>query len=148
MPDILKVVDIHTSPQDVFETVATAAGIRRWWSGDVEGDDDVGSQVTIRFGENWKVVMKRIEATRDQRVAYQIIEHDSDEWIGTTLAFELTPEDDWTTLKFDHRDWSAETDFFRFCSTKWTVFLLSIKRASETGIGTPYPNEPKIGKRD
>ncbi len=148
MPDILKVVDIHAKPQDVYKTVASAAGIRIWWSNDVDGDDGVGNDVTIRFGENWKVVMTRLEATPDKSVTYQITEHDSDEWVGTKLAFELIHEDDWTTLKFDHRNWPATTDFFRFCSTKWTVFLLSIKSAAETGMGTPYPNEPKIGRHD
>lgn len=148
MPDILHIVDIHASPKDVFETVATVAGVGRWWSTDVTGSDDLGGEITIRFGTKWKVVMEKVDSVQNERVTYRITQHDSDEWPNTELSFELSPVEDWTILKFDHRGWSTSTDFFRFCSAKWVVFLLSIKKAAETGEGTPYPNEKKIGRTD
>jgi len=148
MADILQVVDVHASMQQVFDTVGTTDGIRQWWSTDVEGGDEVGDEVTVRFGEDWKVVMKRTEAVANERVSYQITQHDSDEWLGTELVFQLSEADDWTTLKFDQRSWAEASDFFRFCSAKWVVFLLSIKQAAEQGAGTPYPNETKIGRMD
>lgn len=147
MPDILKVVDIQASPEVVFETIGTVAGIRRWWSTDVEGSDTVGGEITIRFGTDWKVVMQKLDEVANQRVTYRITQHDSDEWPDTELHFELSPDGDWTTLKFDHRGWAEATDFFRFCGTKWVVFLLSIKQAAETGQGTPWPDEIQIGRR-
>ena len=146
MADILKVVDIQAPRDVVFNTVATVAGIQRWWSPDTEGSDELDGKVTIRFGADWKVVMEKIDEVANQRVVYRITEHDSDEWPGTELHFELSTAEDWTVLKFDHRGWADSTDFFRFCSTKWVVFLLSIKQAAETGAGTPYPNEIKIGR--
>lgn len=148
MADILHVVDAHATPDAVFEAVATVAGIRRWWSADVTGDDEIGNEITIRFGTEWKVVMQKIEEVTNQRVAYRITQHDSNEWPGTELHFDLSTVDGWTTLKFDHRGWAASSDFFRFCSAKWVVFLLSIKQAAETGMGTPSPNEQKIGRMD
>ena len=30
------------------------------------------------------------------------------------------------------------------CSTKWAVFLMSLKSLVETGKGDPYPNDIKI----
>jgi hypothetical protein len=30
------------------------------------------------------------------------------------------------------------------CSTKWAVFLLSLKQLVETGTGSPEPNDVKI----
>ena len=148
MADILHVVDIHAPANTVFETIGSVEGIRKWWSTDVDGSDDVGESVTIRFGDQWKVVMERVDAVPNERVAYRIIEHDSDEWPGTELVFELSDDDDWTILKFDQRGWASSSDFFRFCSAKWVIFLLSIKQAAESGMGTPYPNESKIGRRD
>jgi uncharacterized protein YndB with AHSA1/START domain len=148
MADILHVVDIHASANAVFQTVGSVEGIRRWWSISVEGSDDVGGIVTIRFGDQWKVVMKRVNAVPNERVAYRITEHDSDEWPGTELVFDLSDNGDWTILKFDQRGWASSSDFFRFCSAKWVVFLLSIKQAAESGMGTPYPNETKIGRTD
>ena len=145
MPDILKVVDIQAAANVVFETVGKVAGIRRWWSPDVTGSDEVGGEITVRFGADWKVVMEKIDEVANEHVAYRITGHDSDEWPGTELHFELSTDDEWTTLKFDHRGWATKTDFFRFCSTKWVPFLLSIKQAAETGEGTPWPDEIRIG---
>ncbi len=152
MAEILHVVDIHATPEVVYDTLATAEGIRRWWSTQVEGNSVEGSgddsEITVRFGEEWKVVMTKIDAVPNERIAYRITQHDSDEWPGTELHFELSPVEEWTLLRFDHRGWAESSDFFRFCSAKWVVFLLSIKQAAETGMGTPWPDEKKIGRMD
>jgi uncharacterized protein YndB with AHSA1/START domain len=148
MADILHVVDVNAPASEVFAAVATVDGIRSWWSTDVEGSDEVGGSVTIRFGERWKVVMERVEMIPQQRVNYRITEHDSEEWLDTELVFDLSSNEGWTTLKFDQRGWDTASDFFRFCSVKWGVFLLSIKQSVESGSGTPYPNEVKIGRMD
>ncbi len=134
MADILQVVDVHAPASDVFATVATVDGIRSWWSTNVEGGDQVGESVTIRFGDRWKVLMERTEMIPNQRVSYRITEHDTEEWLGTELVFDLSESDGWTTMKFDQRGWKEASDFFRFCSVKWVVFLLSIKQAVETGF--------------
>jgi hypothetical protein len=35
-------------------------------------------------------------------------------------------------------------EFMHHCSTKWAVFLLSLKSALETGKGAAWPNEIKL----
>jgi hypothetical protein len=35
-------------------------------------------------------------------------------------------------------------EFMHHCSTKWAVFLLSLKSLVETGQGAPEPNDVKI----
>jgi len=148
MAEILHVIDIHASPNAVFQTVGSVVGIRKWWSTNVEGSDEVGGRISIGFGDQWKVVMERVNAIPNERVVYRITEHNSDEWPGTELVFNLFDDEDWTILKFDQRGWASSSNFFRFCSAKWVVFLLSIKQAAESGMGTPYPNETKIGRMD
>jgi hypothetical protein len=32
-----------------------------------------------------------------------------------------------------------------YCSTKWAVFLLSLKTLCEKGVGQPYPKDIDIG---
>jgi len=82
MADILHVIDVHASPSVLFDTLTSVEGIRRWWSTTVEGSDEVDGDVTIRFGENWKVVMQRMESVPNERVVFRITEHDSGEWPG------------------------------------------------------------------
>ena len=170
MPNILNVVDVQAPCETVHRLVATAEGISRWWTptvtskpnagGRVVGDENAGDenegdgsanhrdqQLTIRFGTDWRILLEKLEETASL-VRWRIVEHDSDEWRGTDLVFRLTHADGWTTLEFDHAGWAEATSFFRFCSTKWPMFLLSIKRAAETGGGTPYPGDIKIGRND
>ena len=66
------------------------------------------------------------------------------EWIGTTIEFELRTEGAFTLVHFSHRGWKEPSDGLRHCSTKWAVFLLSLKSLLETGTGAPEPNDTKI----
>ena len=40
--------------------------------------------------------------------------------------------------------WREETGMFAHCSTKWAVFLLSLKDLLETGKGRPAPDDVPI----
>jgi hypothetical protein len=53
------------------------------------------------------------------------------EWIGTNVSWE-------------HQGWKEPVEFMHHCSTKWGIFLMSLKSLAETGKGAPYPNDVKI----
>ncbi len=69
-----------------------------------------------------------------------------DEWIGTHVSWDLKQEDDQSTVLFKHLrlGWKEPVEFMHHCSTKWGVFLLSLKALLETGKGRPWPNEIKL----
>jgi len=143
MAQILNVVDIQAPIDKVHTLVATGEGIAQWWTPTVS--DDAHNRLIIQFGDDWRLLLEQREVS-SAGVRWRIVEHNSDEWVGTELVFRLSHSDGWTTLEFDHTGWARPTSFFRFCSTKWPTFLLSIKQAAETGVGAPYPNEQKIGR--
>ena len=62
-----------------------------------------------------------------------------DEWLGTTVTFELREEDDYTIVLFAHEGWREPVEFMHHCSTKWAVYLLSLKALLETGTGAAHP---------
>jgi len=66
------------------------------------------------------------------------------EWIGTDATFELTEDGAMTILNFGHRNWKEPVEFMAHCSTKWAVFLLSLRELVETGAGRPAPDDVKI----
>ena len=66
------------------------------------------------------------------------------EWIGTQVRFELRQQDGYTIVLFAHQGWREPVEFMHHCSTKWAVFLLSLKALAETGEGRPYPRDVKI----
>ena len=67
-----------------------------------------------------------------------------DAWMGTEVSFELTNKDGQTYVLFRHSNWKEPSDFMGHCSTKWAVFLLSLKEAIETGTGRPFPDDIHI----
>ena len=51
----------------------------------------------------------------------------------------------WTdTRGKSHSNWADDTDFLAHCSTKWAVFLLSLKDLLEKGKGHPAPEDVPI----
>jgi len=90
-------------------------------------------------GFDWDVV----ELLPQQRVLWRVTDG-PEEWVGTDIDFRLSEEDDYTIVKFGHRNWREEVDFMGHCSTKWSTFLLSLRDLVETGKGRPAPYDLKI----
>jgi hypothetical protein len=71
-----------------------------------------------------------------------------EEWIGTKVSWELRQEGDWIIVLFKHQGWKEAVEFMNHCSTKWAVFLLSLKSLLETGKGAPNPDDFKFDSRE
>ena len=136
MPDILHKVGIKSpSMNDVYTALATVEGLSQWWTSDTRGDSKVGSVIQFRFGAGGSD-MKVLELQPAKRVLWQVIDG-PEEWLGTKI-------DDWIIVLFKHAGWKEPVEFMHHCSTKWAVFLLSLKSLLETGKGAPWPNEIKL----
>ena len=143
MPDILHKVGIKSSSQaDVYKALTTIEGLSAWWTTTTEGESTVGGVIRFRFG-NGGFDMKVLELDPARRVVWRVVEG-PEEWIGTTISFDLDQRGDWTIVLFKHEGWKEPVEFMHHCSTKWGVFLLSLKSLLETGNGAPWPNEIKL----
>jgi uncharacterized protein YndB with AHSA1/START domain len=143
MPDILHKVGIKsTSLDDVYNALATIDGLSSWWTTTTRGESKVGGELQFRFGDGG-FDMKVLELEPGKRVLWQVVDG-PEEWIGTKISFDLSQNGDWTVVLFKHRGWKAPVEFMHHCSTKWAVFLLSLKSLQETGKGDPWPNEIKL----
>lgn len=143
MVDILHRVGILASPDDAYRALATRDGLAGWWTDDVRGDGAIGGAVHFQFGELGFCGMKVLAADPGQRVLWEVTDGPP-EWIGTQLSWELRPQGDYTIVLFRHEGWREPVEFMHHCSTKWAVFLLSLKALLETGKGAPYPDDVKI----
>ena len=143
MVDILHKVGIKgSSPDDVYKALTTLGGLSAWWTTDTQGEDKVGNVILFRFGTGG-FDMKILELQPAKRVLWQVVDG-PEEWIGTTISFDLKQESDWTIVFFKHQGWKQPVAFMHHCSTKWGVFLLSLKALLETGKGAPWPYEIKL----
>jgi uncharacterized protein YndB with AHSA1/START domain len=143
MPDILHRVGIKSTPADTYRALATRDGLAAWWTDDTRGHSGVGDVIHFQFGERGFFDMKVLELDPGRRVQWQVVDGPA-EWIGTRVRFELAQDDDYTIVLFRHEGWKDPVEFMHHCSTKWAVFLMSLKSLVETGRGAPFPHDVKI----
>lgn len=147
MLDILHRVGIKSSLEDTYQALATRAGLAAWWTNNTQGDSNVGGVLEFRFSAGGVEIggfkMKVLELHPLKRVLWQVVDG-PEEWIGTKINWELKQEDDYTIVLFKHQGWKAPVEFMHHCSTKWAIFLMSLKSLLETGKGRPNPDDIKI----
>jgi uncharacterized protein YndB with AHSA1/START domain len=143
MVDILHRVGIkETSPGEVYTALTTIEGLSGWWAENTTGETGVGGVIEFRFvagGFEAKVV----ELKPNERVLWEVVDGPA-EWIGTLVDWQLKQEGDYTVILFKHEGWKEPVEFMHHCSTKWAVFLMSLKSLVETGKGDPDPRDTKI----
>jgi uncharacterized protein YndB with AHSA1/START domain len=146
MPDILHRVGIKSSPDDAYKALTAIDGLADWWTNDTKGQSKVGEVIRFRFGDNGGFDMKVLELEPGKRVVWQVVDGPQD-WIGTTISFDLRREDDFTVVLFKHQGWAEPVEFMHHCSTKWATFLMSLKSLIETGKGAPYPDDVIVDRQ-
>ncbi|WP_327412772.1 SRPBCC family protein [Streptomyces sp. NBC_01233] len=141
MVDILHRVGITATPEKVYEALTTVEGLAAWWTTDTSGNGDGSLQ--FRFGDVGGFDMKVLDLQPNARVLWEVVDGPA-EWVGTTVSFELAREGEWTILMFTHAGWREPVEFMNHCSTKWAIFLMSLKSLVETGTGAPHPRDVQI----
>ncbi|MFC4149733.1 SRPBCC domain-containing protein [Micromonospora mangrovi] len=143
MADILHRVGVeHSSPERVYAALTTVDGLSGWWTEQTSGVAEVGGVLEFRFAAGG-FDMKVVELVAGRRVCWEVVDGPP-EWVGTVVRWELRQEGDFTIVVFAHEGWREPVEFMYHCSTKWAVFLLSLKRFLETGVGAPDPRDVRI----
>lgn len=143
MPNIIHKIEANASASDAYKKLTTLEGLNGWWTNDTSGDPKPSGVLHFRFGDKGAIDMKVLESEPNKRVVWQVLKGPG-EWIGTTLSFELKQTGERTALLFQHRDWKEQSEGMFHCSTKWAVFMLSLKSLLETGKGAAFPNDVHI----
>ena len=152
MADIRHRVGISAPQERVFEALSTKGGLADWWTRDVEGEATPGSTLRFFFGTpDPSGVMEVVNTTPSHRVTWRCVAG-PDDWVGTSLNFELKPSEKGATheagketvLLFTHGEWREPTEFMHHCSTKWAYFLLGLKASLEGGASVAFPNDMPI----
>ncbi len=141
--DILHRIGVKTpSPDLVYDALTTVDGLAGWWTDDTSGDPDVGGVLEFRFipgGFDIEV----LDVVPSEHVEWKVIDG-PEEWIGTTIDWDLHQDGDYTIVLFKHEGWKEPVEFMHHCSTKWGSYLMSLKSLVETGEGAPSPRDVQI----
>jgi uncharacterized protein YndB with AHSA1/START domain len=142
MVDILHRIGIESSVDDVYDALTTVKGLSGWWTKDTDGDGEVGGILEFRFPVGG-FDMKVLELHPGKCVLWEVVDG-PEEWIGTTVRWDLSQDGDYAIVLFAHEGWREPVQFMYHCSTKWAIFLMSLKALVETGQGEPAPNDVRI----
>ncbi|HET9141546.1 SRPBCC domain-containing protein [Actinophytocola sp.] len=143
MVDILHSVGIKSPAAPVYAALTSVEGLSGWWTTDTRGDGDaLGGEIQFRFGPGG-FDMKVLDLDPGKHVRWEVI-GGPDEWIGTHVDWNLNQDDGYTRVLFKHEGWKEPVEFMHHCSTKWAVYLMSLKSLIETGKGAPDPHDVKI----
>jgi uncharacterized protein YndB with AHSA1/START domain len=135
MADIRINVVIKATPQIVYNALSTQDGLAGWWAKQTTAKPEVGFVNVFTFGK-FRNEMKVTKLVPDKRVEWECI-NSIEEWIGTSISFDLEEKDGKTILRFTHGGWKAVTDTFAGCTYDWARFMTSLRSLCETGTGTP-----------
>ncbi|WP_211464047.1 SRPBCC family protein [Collimonas silvisoli] len=147
MVDILHRVGIKSSLDEVYKALSTCEGLAAWWTNNTEGESKVGGVIQFRFSAGGAEIgsfeMKVLELHPAERVLWQVV-GGPEEWIGTKISWDLKQDGEYCIVLFKHQGWKEPVEFMHHCSSKWAIFLMSLKSLLETGKGAPNPNDVKI----
>jgi len=145
MPDILHRVFIKSTPERVYQAVASEKGLSSWWTSQTRFQAEVGTTAAFRFGDGRVGPDMEIVALIPEEYAEWRCVRGVPEWVNTRITFSIRPHAQGVLLLFGHRDWDKPTEFFMHCNTKWGFFLgTSLKQYLETGQGQPHPQDPDL----
>ncbi len=135
----------------VYDALATAEGLGRWWAPHTSDQTADGLVLAHSPGpEHGDVRIKVLDRTPNERIEWEIISTHPERspasaWTGTRITFELSQKPSpgpWlgmdnegqtmTVLDFSHAGWNENSEFFGFCNYAWGVTLDMLKRACES----------------
>lgn len=143
MVDILHRIGVVAPMDQVYRSLATPDGIAGWWTTDTTGASEVGGQLAFRFGDIGAFDMEILALDPAGSVRWRVNDGPA-EWIGTEIDWRLEQRGAHTIVLFKHQGWRDPTQFMHHCSTKWAIFLMSLKDLHETGKGRPAPDDVPI----
>jgi len=77
-------------------------------------------------------------------VRWKVLDGDGEGWGSGEIRFALSADGDQTYVQFAHTGWTTIEGALPHCTTKWGVFLLSLKDLLERGEGRPFPRDVQI----
>ena len=141
MADLRHQISINARPGDVYAALATAKGLRSWWTADSRSDETIGGKAEFGFSKRANVFHMTIQALDPGKRVVWTCQGNNPEWIGTTLTWTITPEADGSILRFTQSGWQAETDMFALCNSTWGELMYRLKGFAEGKKPGPHWTE-------
>jgi len=140
---------LQASPDYVFDALTTVEALGQWWT-PVEGSGLADGELTFTFGPGSTAVMRVDAAERGVGVVWTNVACMLDDWVGTSVHFDLTPtQSGGTDLDFRHAGLTPRLECFNDCKSGWDHFIpTSLRDYVETGTGHPNGSDADLARRE
>ncbi|MCE3076165.1 SRPBCC family protein [Chryseobacterium gwangjuense] len=113
---------------------------KQWWMGlhdeIITGKSEQPNDVFIFDAGNGvhHTEQKLIEVIPDQKIVWEVTDSNltfankTDEWTGTKIGFDISPEDNNTRVVFTHDGLTPEFECYGGCSSAWTQYLEKLEK--------------------
>jgi uncharacterized protein YndB with AHSA1/START domain len=144
MKKTIHFIGAKCTKEDMFNAISKPSELGKWWATSAKGTVELGETLHLTFNNLTTLKFRYDEIVPNEKLVLTC--YDSfKSWDKTQLIFEVEEKDNQVFLTQTHQNInSQDTESLTYFSSKWTVYLLSLKQYLETGIGTPYPNETKL----
>lgn len=121
---------ITSTPELIFNGVTKPELLNQWWTVKCEGSPIVGSKYQFWFSpeHDWIAVVDSF--TPNSRILFRFVQAD-DDWLETTLEFNIDPFLDHCLLQMRHDLWKEENEHFGRTSFCWALYLNKLKNILE-----------------
>lgn len=140
-------VGIAGTITSLYNNLTTNEGLSAWWATSASGTTAVGSEIQLEFLNLAVLCFQYQQLDDNKKVSLKCVSCPGS-WQDSTLVFELYQEDDQVFVTLTHQNEKSTEEDFLYFSTKWAIYLMSLKDLVETGKGRPYPLDTKIHHGD
>ena len=116
MPNIRHELLIGASAEEVYHAITSKEGLSAWWTPGTKITTEINSIAYFGFGPEYVKEMRITELSTSQKVKW-FCTAGAEEWIGTTITFELQSGDKETFLN----DKEADTMLSRSYREPYTI---------------------------
>jgi hypothetical protein len=143
MAEVRHRVGIRGAIADIYVALVEPGDLAGWWATHASGTPAVGETLDLAFGElvTLSFVIRELRANSLVRLECS---SGPSPWLGSQLQFALEAADDQVFVTLTHGNRESDAESFLYFSTKWPIYLLSLRDFIESGSGRPYPNDIKI----
>jgi hypothetical protein len=121
--DFTTSIIVNQSPIEVFNAINN---VRVWWQGEIVGNTDkLNDEFTYQMGEFHISKQKIVELIPAKKVEWLVTESkinfvaDKNEWLNTTIIFDIKQVKDKTKLTFTHQGLVPKIECYGGCSGAW-----------------------------
>jgi hypothetical protein len=125
--DYTTTILVDQSPAEVYNALNN---VRGWWQGEIEGrTTNLNDEFTYKMKEFHCTKQKIIQLIPNEKVVWLVTESsinfvaNKNEWLNTTIHFDITQENNQTKLSFTHQGLAPTLECYGGCSGGWQKLI-------------------------